>query len=118
MIVSLKKNSDFQEVYRNNCSCANRDLVGYWKKNGYSYNRIGISVSKKVGNSVVRHRLKRCVKEAYRLNQWNIQSGFDLVIVVRISAKDKDFFHLQKSLLHLFSVMKIQKNHKKVGDYA
>ena len=59
---SLKKNSDFQQVYRHGTSYANRYLVMYVLENQYMKNRLGISVSKKVGNSVVRHRLTRLIR--------------------------------------------------------
>ena len=61
---SLKKNKDFQIVYRTGNSLANRSLVMYKKENGLGKNRLGISVSKKVGNSVVRHHLTRLVRES------------------------------------------------------
>ena len=61
---SLKKNSDFQKIYREGKSYANRFLVMYAMENGRGCSRIGISVSKKVGGSVIRHRVKRLIKEA------------------------------------------------------
>ena len=64
---SLKKNQDFQSVYRNGKSYANRLLVMYVLENNLDKNRLGISVSKKVGNSVVRHHVTRLVRESYRL---------------------------------------------------
>ena len=73
---SLKKNKDFQVVYKNGKSYANRYLVLYIRENGMDKNRLGISVSKKVGNSVVRHHLTRLIRESYRL-QKNI-SNVDL----------------------------------------
>ena len=66
---SLKKNRDFQHVYRNGTSKANRYLVMYVLENQHMKNRLGISVSKKVGNSVVRHRITRLIRECYRLNE-------------------------------------------------
>ena len=72
---SLKKNSDFKNVYGAGKSYANRYLVMYVLLNGTGCNRLGISVSRKVGNSVVRHRLKRLLKEAYRLHE----DMFDIV---------------------------------------
>lgn len=60
---SLKKNTQFQFVYRNGKSYANKYLIMYVKENGTDRNRVGISVSKKVGNSVVRHRVTRLVRE-------------------------------------------------------
>ena len=66
---SLKKNRDFQNVYCNGLSYANRFLVMYVLENHLGKNRIGISVSKKVGNSVIRHRVTRLIRESYRLQE-------------------------------------------------
>ena len=66
---SLKKNADFQKVYNEGVSFANKYLVMYVRKNGTDGNRLGISVSKKVGNSVVRHRVTRLIRESYRLRE-------------------------------------------------
>ena len=66
---SLKKNKDFQTVYRQGKSYANKYLVLYIMENQTEKNRIGISVSKKVGNSVVRHHLTRLIRESYRLQE-------------------------------------------------
>ena len=66
---SLKKNHQFQFVYKNGKSYANKYLVMYVEENGTGRNRIGISVSRKVGNSVVRHRITRLVRESYRLHE-------------------------------------------------
>ena len=67
--VSLKKNQDFKFVYNQGKSLANKYLVIYILENGLNENRLGISVSKKVGNSVVRHHVTRLVREAYRVNE-------------------------------------------------
>ena len=80
---SLRKNRQFQFVYKNGRSYANKYLVMYVKENGLGMNRIGISVSKRVGNSVVRHRVKRLIKESYRLHENVFNSGLDMVIVAR-----------------------------------
>lgn len=101
-VESLKKNKEFKIVYNSSCSCANKQFVAYFLKTQNEKNRIGISVSKKVGNSVIRHRLKRLVKEAYRLNQSKIKTGYDIVIVVRADAKGKDYWEIEASLRHLF----------------
>ena len=85
---SLKKNKDFQIIYRTGNSLANRSLVMYKKENGLGKNRLGISVSKKVGNSVVRHHLTRLVRESYRLQEEHFKCGYDIVVVVRVSAKE------------------------------
>ena len=98
---SLKKNQDFQKVYRNGTSKGNRYLVMYVLKNQYMKNRLGISVSKKVGNSVVRHHLTRLLRESYRLHEEMFHSGWDIVVIVRVSAKNEGYHKLKSSLLHL-----------------
>lgn len=84
---SLRKNWEFQAVYRNGKSKANRCFVMIIKKNDASSNRIGISVSKKVGNSIVRHRVTRVIREVMRLHWKEIKSGYDIVIVARRQRK-------------------------------
>jgi ribonuclease P protein component len=101
---SLKKNRDFQIVYKKGKSFANRLLVMYIRKNNLDKNRIGISVSKKVGNSIVRHRLTRLIRESYRLNELLFVNGLDMVVVVRPQAKGKTFFDIESALLHLSKI--------------
>lgn len=98
---SLKKNKDFQNVYRNGKSYADKYLVMYVLENGLESNRIGISVSKKVGNSVVRHRVKRLIKESYRLNENRFRTGCDIVVVARKDAKGRNYSEIESALLHL-----------------
>ena len=98
---SLKKNKDFQKVYKKGKSYANKYLVMYVKENGLEKNRIGISVSKKVGNSVVRHRVTRLVRESYRLHENIFNSGLDVVIVARAGAADVGYEKIESALLHL-----------------
>ncbi len=97
----LKKNDLFQSVYHEKKSFANRVFVMYVRKNGTDRNRIGISVSKKVGNSVVRHRIARLIRESYRLNEQMFNSGLDIVVVARTGAATADFHEAQSALLHL-----------------
>jgi len=98
---SLKKNRQFQFVYRNGKSYANKYLVMYIKENGLGINRIGISVSKKVGNSVVRHRITRLIRESYRLHENVFNSGLDMVIVARQNAANVDYYEIERAFLHL-----------------
>ena len=98
---SLKKNKDFQVVYRKGKSYANKYLVMYILKNDMEINRVGISVSKKVGNSVVRHRMTRLIRESYRLQESMFQRGLDIVVVCRASAKGRSYFDLESALIHL-----------------
>ncbi len=98
---SLKKNSEFQYVYRNGKSRANKYLVMYVIKNDIDKNRLGISVSKKVGNSVVRHRIARLFRESFRLSNEKFHSGWDIVVVARIAAKGKSFDDINSAFLQL-----------------
>lgn len=107
---SLKKNKDFQNVYRTGVSFANRLLVMYVKENKTETNRIGISVSKKVGNSVIRHHLTRLIRESYRLQEDMFNSGLDIVVVVRVAAKTAKYKEIESALLHLGRLHKILNN--------
>ena len=95
------KNKDFQTVYRKGKSYANKYMVMYILENNSCTNRLGISVSKKVGNSVVRHRLTRLIREIYRLQESRFQRGLDIVVVCRASANGKSYLDLESALIHL-----------------
>ena len=107
---SLKKNRDFQLVYRKGTSFANKYLVMYVMENQLEKNRIGISVSKKVGNSVVRHRLTRLIRESYRLQEEAFQKGMDIVVIARSSAKGRTYDEIERALLHLGKMHRILKD--------
>lgn len=98
---SLKKNKDFQLVFKCGKSYANKYLVMYIKENNTRKNRLGISVSKKVGNSIVRHRLTRLIRESYRLQEDRFRCGIDIVVIARIGAKDRTYKDIESALLHL-----------------
>ena len=99
---SLKKTKDFSIVYQRGRSWVNRTLVLYvLRRKGSERNRVGISVSKKVGNSVVRHHLTRLVRESYRLHETEFVKGLDLIVLVRPGAKESDFFTVERALLSL-----------------
>lgn len=104
---SLKKNQDFRRVYKEGKSYANRYLVMYILKNDTEKNRVGISVSKKVGNSVVRHRLTRLIRESYRLNEEDFSNGLDIVVIARVTAKDVGFKEIESALMHLAGIHNI-----------
>ncbi len=99
---SLKKNKDFQIVYRKGQSYANKYLVMYIYQNQSERNRLGISVSKKVGNSVVRHRLTRLIRESYRLQEDKFQNGLDIVIIARAGAKGRTYKEIESALLFIW----------------
>ncbi len=98
---SLKKNFQFRYVYNRGKSFANYHLVMYVIKNGKNINRLGISVSKKVGNSVTRSRVTRLIRESYRLSEKKVQGGYDIVVIARVSANSASYKEIYKSLNHL-----------------
>ena len=106
---SLKTGRDFSLVYNEKKSYANKYLVMYIRNNSLSSNRLGISVSKKVGNSVVRHRITRLIRESFRLNENMFNSGLDIVVIARIGAKGKDYKDINSAFLHLAKLHRIIK---------
>ena len=80
---SVKKNSDFQRAYQTGRSSAASALVMYVCENGCRHNRLGVSCSKKIGNSVVRHTFARKMREIFRLNDFRVKQGLDIIIVIR-----------------------------------
>ena len=100
---SLKKNFQFRFVYNKGKSLANRYLVMYVVKNRKytDTNRLGISVSKKVGKSVVRSHVTRLIRESYRLSESRILPGYDIVVIARVNAADASYHDIEKALLSL-----------------
>lgn len=109
---SIKKNSDFQIVYKKGRSYANKLLVMYVYEAGGDQTRIGISVSKKVGNSVVRHRVTRLLRESFRLHREQTDSGLDIVVVARAAAKDSDYKKIESAYRHLCGLHNILRESK------
>ena len=104
---TLKKNSDFKKIYNKKKSLANRLLVMYIAENGTDTIRLGVSVSKKVGNSIVRHRLARLIREAFRLNSDKVKKGFDIIVIARADLKDKKYNETESAMVHLLKMHKI-----------
>ncbi len=107
---SLKKNRDFLVVYRKGKSFANKYLIMYLLPNNIEKNRVGISVSKKVGNSVVRHRVTRLIRESYRLQEVNFKCGYDIIVVARPNVKGKEYEEVRSALTHVGKLHNIVKN--------
>ncbi len=106
-VTSLKKTSEFKKVYNYHRSKANRLFIMYIMKNGSMESRLGISVSKKVGNSVVRHRMTRLVREVFRLNQHKMIKGYDMIVIVRPLAKEHTFQEFESGIIHLLKLNKL-----------
>ncbi len=116
----LRKNQEFRTVYRRGRSWASKILVIYKLKHpntvrdGVPYNRIGISVSKKIGGSVVRSRVKRLIYEAARLSQDETVKGYDLVFVARNPIVGRTFQEVQSSVRYLYRKAGLVSNEKNI----
>lgn len=97
--VSLKENHEFRRLYYKGVSTANRHLALYCRKNRLGRNRLGLTVGAKLGNAVQRNRVKRLLREAYRLHEDEFPTGVDLVLVARKSAVGASYSEIEKSLL-------------------
>lgn len=109
----LRKNAEFRLVYKKGKSFSNSLLVLYVLKNNKEVNRVGIAVSKKVGKSVTRSRVKRLIGESTRLNKDGIKSGYDLVFIARNASKDKSYKEIESSVKYLFKksgISNVEKN--------
>ena len=98
---SLKLNHLFRRLYHKGRSAAGKYLVLYCRKNGTQENRIGLTVSAKLGHAVVRNRVRRRLREIYRLHEDQFQPGWDIVVVARSRAVDAPYGKLEKNYLLL-----------------
>lgn len=104
----LKRPKDFRRTYQKGKFCANPYLVLYYVKNGQDGLRIGFSVSKKVGQAVVRNRVKRRLREICRLHEEIFPKGYDFVFVARAQSKEADYHLIEKNLLNLVGRIKVK----------
>ena len=98
---SLKLNHLFRRLYQKGKSAANKYLVIYCRRNGSPENRIGYTVSSKLGHAVVRNRVRRRLREIYRLHESQFRPGWDLVVVARSRAVDAPYKKLEGAYLSL-----------------
>lgn len=112
----IRKNIEFRAVYKRGKSFSNQLLVLYVYKNyqnkSLNLNRVGISVSKKVGKSVIRSRVKRLISESYRLNKQGLKTGYDLVFIARNAANDKSYTEIENALKNLLKKAGLYINEK------
>jgi len=106
---SLKKNYDFRRVYRRGKSAVTPRLVLYCRPCGRKTNRLGITVSVKLGGAVTRNRVRRRVREIYRTHEAEFLPGFDLVAVARTRAVDAEYRELERDFLALAGKLGVRK---------
>jgi ribonuclease P protein component len=96
----LRSRDDFRRVYERRCSAADGRLVVLGLENGQPHSRLGLSVSRKVGNAVVRNRWKRLLRESFRKTRSQLPAGLDLIVIPRAAATP-DLSGLMESLPRL-----------------
>ena len=106
----LKNNREFKRLYNRGKSAASQCAVVYCRRNGTSGNRLGVTVSTKLGGAVVRNRVRRRLKEIYRLHETNMTAGYDVVIVARVRSRYVGYWELESSVIGLFGKLKIIKH--------
>ena len=97
--LSLNKNYEFRRIYARGKSTAMPLVVLYCRKNGLNINRYGITVGSKVGKAVYRNKVRRRLREIYRLNETSRRTGWDIVAVARTRAKDASYAELEKAFI-------------------
>lgn len=99
--VSLKLNRDFRRLYSRGKRVVSPTLALYVRRNQLGQNRLGITVSKKLGNAVTRNRVRRRLREIYRLHETQFLPGWDIVVVARIRAAHVSYWTLDRDLMKL-----------------
>lgn len=106
----LRKNMEFKRVYSGGKNYWNRNLILYVRKNDLKNSRIGITITKKIGNAVVRNRIRRRMKEIIRLRLGNIKNGYDLILIPKKNVIDISYKDLESAMVHIMSISKILKD--------
>lgn len=99
--ISLKENRIFRRLYAKGKSAVSPALVLYCRRNGRKENRFGITAGTKLGHAVVRNKVRRRLREIYRLNEDKLLPGYDIVIVARVRAVHSRYADLEKQFLRL-----------------
>ena len=99
--VTLKENYEFRRTYQKGVSAVSPVMVLYCRKNRLGRNRLGLVSSTKLGHAVVRNRVRRRIREIYRLNKAKMLPGYDLIVVARVRAVETDYQKLDRTYLRL-----------------
>ncbi|MBQ9685902.1 MAG: ribonuclease P protein component [Oscillospiraceae bacterium] len=107
--ITLKKNSDFRRLYAKGKSAVTPYMVVYCRRNRGGVNRLGYTVSTRLGHAVVRNRVRRRLREIYRLNADRLRSGYDIVIVARTRCVGADYRRMEASFLRACEKLALMK---------
>lgn len=100
----IRKNREFQHVYKNGKNYWNRNIILYAMKNNLNETRVGFTISKKIGNSVIRNKTKRRMREAYLRSIPDLKTGYDLIFIPKKHIVDISFEELEKSIRHILKI--------------
>lgn len=106
----LRNSREFKKIYSGGKNYWNRNLILYVKKNHMENSRVGYSITKKIGNSVVRNKIRRRMKEIYRLNFDNIKDGYDLIFIPKKNIVDISYREMESAMIHILKLSKVYKN--------
>ncbi|WP_062350992.1 ribonuclease P protein component [Bacillus kwashiorkori] len=109
----LKKDQDFQLVFKKGKSFANRQFIIYKnEKEKQAFFRIGLSVSKKIGNAVTRNRIKRYIRQTFHELNDQIAKNYDYVVIARKPAAEMSFKEVKNSLIHVLKIARVLNQNK------
>ena len=97
--VTVKENYEFRRIYRKGRSAVSSCMVVYCQKNRQGRSRLGVTVSTKLGHAVVRNKVRRRLREIYRLNREHMKPGYDVILVARVRAVHTPYRKLEKAYL-------------------
>lgn len=106
----LRKNIEFKKIYKYGKNYWNRNFILYIRKNKLNETRVGFTISKKIGNAVTRNKIRRRMKEAYRLNFEKIKPGYDLIFIPKKHIVDIPYNELEGSMIHIMKISGVSKS--------
>ena len=107
--VTVKQNGDFRRIYRRGRSAVAGGVVVYCLKNRQGMSRLGVTVSTKLGHAVVRNRVRRRLRELYRLHKAEMLSGYDVIVVARVRAVEMPYAKLERQYLRCLGELGLMK---------
>ena len=94
----LSKTSEFKKVFSEGRRIEGKNLIIFFLKNDYNFNRPGIIIKKEIGKAVVRNKIKRRLKEAFRLINKKLSPGYDIIMLAKNNIKESNYFEICQDL--------------------
>ena len=110
--VTVKENYKFRRIYRKGRSAVSPCMVVYCQKNRQGRSRLGVTVSTKLGHAVVRNRVRRRLREIYRLNREHMVPGYDVIVVARTRAAAEPYRRLEREYLSLLNKLELSREER------